>query len=98
MERIIKKLLLSGCLVTAAAISFTALGSSSASAADPQADKTTTFSVSVPKSISLTDLGTTDITADAASIKTGDLSATVKSGSGFTISLPAVILFQLPVA
>ena len=89
MEKIIKKLFLSGCLVTAAAISFTALGSSSASAAT-QSDKTSTFSVTVPKSLTLSNVSeNVNITADASSIKTANLNATVKTTAGFTISLHA---------
>lgn len=96
MEKVIKKLFLSGYLVAAAAISLTALSSSSASAAT-QDQKTSQFSVTVPSTLTLSSLSFTSDTAGEGTtlkasptqIKTGTLSATVKSTAGFTISLHA---------
>lgn len=92
MERIIKKLFLSGCLVLAVAVSLTALASSSASAVQ----KTSIFSVTVPKTISITSAamaGTTDadriITADPNNVVSKNLNIGIKSNAGFTISLHA---------
>lgn len=86
MESIVKKLFLSGCLIVGIAASLTSL---STHAADETATGDTSFKLTVQNALTLSNVTSSTITATPGSIATGTLTATVQSGSKYTLSLSA---------
>lgn len=92
MERTVKKLFLAGAVLLGGAASFMSLTSYAVSAEGSGAaagvKSTTTFNLSVPNVLTLSNV-TSDIalTASPVNIVTGTLSATVQSNAKYTISM-----------
>lgn len=88
MESIVKKLFLTGCLVVGLAVSLTSFATYAAD--DPKAvTGDTSFKLTVQNALTLSDVSAANITAKPGQVATGDLNATVQSGTKFTLSLSA---------
>lgn len=88
MESVVKKLFLSGCLVVGLAVSLTSFATYAAD--EPTASETTSFKLTVLNPLTLSDVKANTITANpGGAVATGTLSATVQSGSKYTLSLSA---------
>lgn len=94
MEKTIRNLFLTGCLLTGVAVSLTAASSyaataTGANAASTGASMSTTYSLTVNKAITLSSVTGPSITAVSNDVKTGNISATVTSNSGYQLQLSA---------
>ncbi len=89
MESIVKKLFVSGSLLVALAVTLTTITSNVSAADVAPVTGRTKFSLTVENALTLSNVSATEITAKPSDIANGTLSATVSSGSKYTISLSA---------